>query len=332
MLLYRDKHIEGSFVYFQAKYPILKGTQLLLTQESQEGSIKRLGSYEPTEDKIILLDDPRTDLYFNQILTHEIAHAINYKQNKEFGHTPNWKSICNDIFVTSGVLPWPHTIRDADWFTGGYVPLLPNLNKFVKPIDILPEDDDTLIYIKRHKNRVLYWMTNFALHLLTRAAEHDNSKLKEPELGMWRKMDEEPRYPYSTDPESDYQKKLRRYQPVFIEHWKNNRHHPEYFDKNRDDCIDHFGFDLLDLIEFICDQMLGYRTSLGYTQAKTALATAQERYKFDKEVYQLLENTVRNYFATIGGDANYHTLYEKHSELTYENLPMLFDYHIDIFA
>lgn len=331
MLLYRDKKNEGSFRYFQAKYPILATTKLLLTQDNEIDEITKWGSYNPTEDVIILLDDPRLDLYYDNILAHEIAHVINYKVNGEIGHDKNWKDICNNIYIMSGILPIMTTLKDADWFAGGYLPMRPNLNKLTTPIDILPNDDDTLVYIKRHKNRVMYWMTNFALHLLERAAAHDNSKLQEPELSMWRKMDEEPRYHYSNDPESQYQKKLQRHQQVFIEHWSHNRHHPEFYNYNPTD----FGLDVLDLAEFICDQMLGYKTSLGYNQAKVALQNAQDRYKFPKEVYQVIENTVRNHFAVVGGATTRHdTLYEKYMEPDYGELAQFedFSYHIDILA
>lgn len=109
-------------------------------------------------------------------------------------------------------------------------------------------------------------------------------------------MDKEPRYPYSEDPESDYQKKLRKYKPVFEQHWRNNRHHWEFFQMG----LDPFGPEILDLIELICDQLLGYKFNVSYIKAMKDCQRLKTKFGLSEELTTLIENTVRNYFVDLG--------------------------------
>ena len=67
-------------------------------------------------------------------------------------------------------------------------------------------------YINGHINRVQKWIGKFSTILFVRGINHDKSKLCEPEFSMWKKMDEEPRYPYGTP---EYKEKLNRYKILF---------------------------------------------------------------------------------------------------------------------
>ena len=74
--------------YFSAKYPILKGTSAMLTQDlGKDGKNRsKIGVYKENEDLIILLDVPILDSKMHNILAHEVAHAINFKRNGIKGH------------------------------------------------------------------------------------------------------------------------------------------------------------------------------------------------------------------------------------------------------
>ena len=106
-------------------------------------------------------------------------------------------------------------------------------------------------YIEKHQNAVKRWLAHFSMILQSRAIKHDESKLQEPEYSLWKKMDEEPRYPYGT---KEYSSKLKRWQHLFRLHWKDkrNRHHPEHFVSPVAE------MDLMDMIEMLCD-WLGYK-------------------------------------------------------------------------
>ena len=147
-------------------------------------------------------------------------------------------------------------------------------------------------YIETHIKQVRKWISYFSSILLHRAMVHDESKLVEPEYSAWKKMDEEPRYPYGT---KEYKDKLQRFNYVFQLHWKNpkNRHHPEHFESILD-------MDLVDLIEMLCD-WLGYRSTLTYTQASELVNSQCDRYNFSEDIRQLILNTFANYFVSFGG-------------------------------
>lgn len=316
MVLFKDELYNHKLDYFKGKYPVLKNTQIRLTQDLGKSidpdtyGKERIGLYDVGRNLIILLDCYATEKG-TSILAHEVAHALNWLVDQQMGHSKSWKKWCNDIYYKTGIMP-NHSNSVSNEMIGNpyaaYVKYCEKTSHYQldknNPAKIEPGDDDTVIYIKRHKARVRYWMNQFASSLLTRADNHDNSKLKEPEISLWRNMDKEPRYPYSEDPNSDYQQKLKRYRPVFELHYDHNRHHMEYFQRHNDE----FGMDLLDLLEFICDQLLGYKFDVSYTKAMSECKRMEKKYGWVSEdsemvhpIASLLEATIRNYFVTFGG-------------------------------
>ena len=153
----------------------------------------------------------------------------------------------------------------------------------------------TEMYIKGHIKRVQNWLFHFAIALYNRGVHHDQSKLQSPELEGWTQMDKEPRYPYGT---KEYNEKKKRYAWLFEEHYKHNRHHPEYFDTPTKVSFER---DLVDLIEMLCD-WLGYRESIRYAEASTLVDQQCKRYGFSSEIKDLLLNTLKNYFVDFGLD------------------------------
>ncbi len=153
------------------------------------------------------------------------------------------------------------------------------------------EGNSTRDSIINHRRAVQRWMQQFAITLLRRAENHDNSKLKSPEFELWEQMDSEPKYAYGT---KEYFEKMDRYRPLFELHWKNNRHHPEHFERSYDD------IDLIDILEMICD-WLSYKDNLTYTQASELVSMQCERYNFSEELRELILNTLKNHFIYFGG-------------------------------
>lgn len=79
-----------------------------------------------------------------------------------------------------------------------------------------------------------------AKHLLQRIVEHDNSKFTDEELFSLASLDDNTALKDPNSLLSDEQKRL-----VEI-HWKNNRHHPEYFN-------DVSEMEEVDILEMVCD-------------------------------------------------------------------------------
>lgn len=157
--------------------------------------------------------------------------------------------------------------------------------------------DKTLDYILSHKRRVVQWMSVFIQELKHRADTHDDSKLEEPEISGWRKMDDEPRYSYGT---KEYEDKVKRYHWLMELHWRRNRHHPEYWQiwQYRRDR------DLIDYIEMLVDWLAYNDKKLSYSEARKLVAKQAARYHMDElndpinnpPMSQLLLNTITNYF------------------------------------
>lgn len=154
--------------------------------------------------------------------------------------------------------------------------------------------DETKQYIKNHIKNVRKDMRELASIIVSRSDEHDASKLEEPELSGYIQMDQEPRYPYGT---REYQEKMKKYSWLFRQHWKTNRHHPEYFK-------DIGGFEsqanLIDVIEMLCD-WLSYKNNLTYLDATKLVAQQCKRFGFSETMENLLMNTLRDYFVDLGG-------------------------------
>lgn len=163
-------------------------------------------------------------------------------------------------------------------------------------------------YILEHKNRVNNWLLSFAFELLKRGGGHDNSKLQEPEISGWKQMDQEPRYNYGT---KEYFDKLNKYHWLMEEHWSKNRHHPEYWEINKDDK----SRDLIDILEMLADWS-SYKDKVSYSEASRMIEKQSERYNLSDEMRDLLLNTLTNYFVSFG---NLDNKEEK-------------EYHVDIFV
>jgi len=149
------------------------------------------------------------------------------------------------------------------------------------------EQPTTEEYIISHIDRVKSWISRFATILYSRGIHHDESKLQEPEYSLWKKMDEEPRYPYGTQ---QYKDKLERHKKVFKLHYRKNRHHPEHWNGWYSE------MDLVDMIEMMCD-WLGYKENISLSEAQKLIETQCKRYGFSNEMRGLLYNTLVNYFA-----------------------------------
>lgn len=163
-------------------------------------------------------------------------------------------------------------------------------------------EDITVKYIMEHKARVKQWIEVFIRELRKRAELHDDSKLEEPEISGWRAMDKEPRYKYGT---KEYFDKVNRYKWLIEQHWKSNRHHPEYWTLNPDKQ----NRDLIDIIEMLSD-WLGYSSKKpSYNEAKKLVEEQTKRYGLDKiedtdknpPLYTLILNTLTNNYVSLGG-------------------------------
>lgn len=146
-------------------------------------------------------------------------------------------------------------------------------------------NSSTSSYTLEHINRVKSKMEFFASVLATRGANHDSSKLTEPEYSGWLAMDQEPRYPYGT---KKYYDKMRRYKEVLEHHYSINSHHPEHFEDPSTQ------MDLVDLIEMLCD-WFSYSNDISWLEGYDTINSQCTRFGLNDTIRHLLLNTFRNF-------------------------------------
>lgn len=146
-------------------------------------------------------------------------------------------------------------------------------------------NSSTSSYTLEHINRVKSKMEFFASVLAARGANHDNSKLTEPEYSGWLAMDQEPRYPYGS---KKYYDKMHRYKEVLEHHYSINSHHPEHFEDPSTQ------MDLVDLIEMLCD-WFSYSNDISWLEGYDTINSQCTRFGLNDTIRHLLLNTFRNF-------------------------------------
>lgn len=135
-----------------------------------------------------------------------------------------------------------------------------------------------------HIGLVRAHLTNIIGELLTRALEHDRSKLWEPERGMYDEFT--PRLGASTYGSEEYKGFLKEMGGALQHHYAANRHHPEHFG---DRGIR--GMNLVDLVEMVCDWVAASaRHEDG--DPHRSIDINQERFAYSDDIKQILHNTV----------------------------------------
>ena len=121
--------------------------------------------------------------------------------------------------------------------------------------------------------------TDKAIELLHRACEHDNSKFSTIELEHLVSIINSD----SNNSFRDAHNKLSEKEMKAIEvHWKNNRHHPEYFSS-------HNNMSEVDIIEMVCDwyaRSIQYKTDF----IPFILERQHNRFKFNDTIFKKILN------------------------------------------
>jgi hypothetical protein len=119
--------------------------------------------------------------------------------------------------------------------------------------------------------------------LLDRGAQHDRSKMEEPELSIFNKCTERLRGMTYGSP--DYLAALGDMKPALEHHYASNRHHPEHYPQGIR------GMNLVDLMELFCDWAAACRRHADGDLRKS-IEINQKRFNMGDELTQILRNTV----------------------------------------
>ncbi len=150
----------------------------------------------------------------------------------------------------------------------------------------------TIKNILNHKQEVKEKMLFLAKEIIKHAEQHDDSKLREPELNWLIEMDKEnEKIKYGTP---EYFEKQKRWEKFFKHHYKKNRHHPDHFEN-----MGVYGMTIVDLVEMMCD-IVSYCKELHVSEVVKIIDEQKKRFGIDDNISQILINTLNYYYAWVG--------------------------------
>jgi hypothetical protein len=134
----------------------------------------------------------------------------------------------------------------------------------------------------RHIETVRNHLNAVVRELLTRAEQHDQSKLQNPEREMFDEYT--PLLRASTYGSEEYKGFLAGMSKALAHHYEQNRHHPEHFPNGIQ------GMNLIDVLEMICDWK---SSTLRHADGDIykSIEINQQRFGYSDELAQLLRNT-----------------------------------------
>mgnify|MGYP003544826564 CR=1 FL=1 len=148
---------------------------------------------------------------------------------------------------------------------------------------LLYSDSETL----KHINQVRENLWKMILALDERAKNHDKSKLESPEREIFAEHCQElAKVEYGTQ---EYKDLLQKVKPAIDHHYSKCRHHPEHFNNGLN------GFDLIDLVEMICDWAAATARNKNGNIHKS-IEINSEKYGIPEMLANILSNTVNRYF------------------------------------
>ena len=134
-----------------------------------------------------------------------------------------------------------------------------------------------------HISRVRDYINKCICRLQSRGEHHDESKLHSPEEEIFEKYT--PKLKNTTYGSPEYLRYLDKMKVALDHHYKNNRHHPNYFNN------DFSQMSLFDLTEMLCDWLASTeRHNDG--DIYLSLTINKERFNMPEEIYRILLNTV----------------------------------------
>ncbi len=145
----------------------------------------------------------------------------------------------------------------------------------------------------RHIETVRNYLDLCVRELLTRAEQHDQSKLESPERELFDEWTSKLRGVTYGSPE--YNQMRKDLAPTLAHHYAHNRHHPEHFKHGIKD------MNLIDILEMLCDWK---SSSMRHNDGNIlkSIEINQSRFDFSDELRTLLENTAK----WIDAQAVYH--------------------------
>ena len=146
---------------------------------------------------------------------------------------------------------------------------------------------NSMLDTMEHMRTVNILLSEMISDLMTRAINHDKSKLLPPEKDIFDRVT--PKLRALTYGSDEYKESLAEMGPALKHHYENNRHHPEHFRQGINDMT------LVDLIEMVCDwKAATLRHADG--DIMKSLDINKGRFGISDQLNTILTNTVKDYF------------------------------------
>lgn len=158
--------------------------------------------------------------------------------------------------------------------------IIGNFKEWEKVDVYFDSSKDTL----KHIRRVAQLLNEASIELLRRANVHDNSKLEEPEKYGFDKYT--PKLKALTYGSDAYKESLKGLGESLSHHYKNNSHHPEYYENGID------GMNLFDVIEMLIDWKAATERHRDGNIMKS-IEINKDRFKISDQLRAIIENTLK---------------------------------------
>lgn len=135
----------------------------------------------------------------------------------------------------------------------------------------------------RHIELVRNFLNHFAVLLLKRGQKHDQSKLVEPEVEMFTRLNA--RLKKLTFGSPEYEESLEELGVAKVHHYANGRHHPEHFKNGIDD------MNVIDILEMFVDwKAASMRQHDG--NLRQSIEKAAKRFEIAPQLVRIFENSM----------------------------------------
>jgi hypothetical protein len=135
----------------------------------------------------------------------------------------------------------------------------------------------------KHIRQVAKNLNVFIKELLIRGEYHDLSKLEHPEVQLFTELT--PRLSSCEYGSGDYKGFIEELGPALEHHYRNNRHHPEFWQNGIE------SMNLVDILEMFCDWAAStQRTKEG--SLHKSLPINAERFKMSPQLVKIFRNTI----------------------------------------
>lgn len=133
-----------------------------------------------------------------------------------------------------------------------------------------------------HIQKVQHFMHIVIKDLLDRIEDHDQSKLKSPEVELFTAFTS--KLADSTYGSAEYNDFKKQMKPALEHHYANNRHHPEHFKDGIND------MNLIDIIEMFCDWRAS-STRHHDGNIRKSIEVNGNRFNLSPQLVKIFENT-----------------------------------------